>query len=635
MANIPIRRAQVITPFGPGSISVSKNGVSMMMGNLDKWYISSATGKKSNDLTEFEVEEKRLKKIFNVKSLRLPPDYRSNYRRDVTIPNQDLQLPMVRFPRWHYCQSCKKMKQLQFTDRRPGNCDCERKGNMIQVPFVIVCKNGHIHDFPWREWVHRSINPKCKGELKLISVGGTTLSTMTVKCLGCNVQPRSLMGVNTKVSEEETFLTENLDKDHKFVCQGWKPWFGREEGIESCGQPVIAALKNSSNIYFPETLSAIYLPGKRSEQIESILRYFETPHVQRHLRIISRIPSEDERVSSVQEMFTPDLDDFEKSSIRQALRVYFSEDETNEDDVVLDGIENSIRLEEHAALIVPKDTEELKIVQEWNKESSGENDGVKSFLRTVNLVTRLRETRVLYGFSRLEAKQTSISREKIKRGREQLFEFPSHPENDWLPANTVYGEGIFIELDDDKLNRWEMDNHEMLDRFNKLKKRYQQLVEQQLVKDMEITPRFVLIHTLAHMLINELVFECGYSATALRERLYVSNSSQYKMNGLMIYTSSGDSEGTLGGLVRMGKSDTIFSILKRAIQKASWCSSDPICSDIGNSSGQGHHHLNMSACHNCSYLPETSCEEFNMLLDRGLLTGTPEHPDIGFFQGIF
>ncbi|PEY44782.1 hypothetical protein CN356_32060, partial [Bacillus cereus] len=140
-------------------------------------------------------------------------------------------------------------------------------------------------------------------------------------------------------------------------------------------------------------------------------------------------------------------------------------------------------------------------------------------------------------------------------------------------------------------------------------------MSQKAIKEIGISPRYILVHTLAHMLINELVFECGYSTASLRERIYVNTDGNYKMNGFMIYTSSGDSEGTMGGLVRMGKKDSIFSLLDRAIRKSSWCSSDPVCSDIGKTSGQGYHHMNLSACHNCSYLPETSCEEFNMILD--------------------
>lgn len=633
MADVPIRRAQVITPFGPGAISVSHDGISMLMGSLDNWYVNGRTFEKSKHLSEFEIEEKRLKKILNVDSLRLPPDYRAGYKNDEPVPNQDLFLPMVRFPTWHYCEYCKKLKEQPLTVKGIQHCDCGNKGRLIQVPFVIVCKEGHIHDFPWREWVHRKVNPGCNGELKLISVGGTTLSTLNIKCTKCGKQ-RSLSGVNSKESDGMTFLTKNLDEENKgsYVCKGWKPWFGTNEPIENCGQPVIAALKSGSNIYFPDTLSTIYLPGKRSEQVENILAILNTHRGMELLNVVKQIPNEEVRINSIKILLNPDLNDYEDSSILQALRILL-ENDSNEEEVNLIGIEKSIRLEEHAALISPKDTDELKIIQEW-VQNEKDNEGVKQYLSAVNLVTKLRETKVLYGFSRLEAPQTGINKMRIEKGREQLFKDPYSNSNNWLPANIVYGEGIYIELNKEKLDLWERNNVSMLHHFNKLKKRYENLLKQNLIKEIELTPRYVLIHTLAHMLINELVFECGYNATSLRERIYVSNTDAYNMNGFMIYTASGDSEGTLGGLVRMGKVDSIFRLLDRGIHKSSWCSSDPVCSDIGNSSGQGYHQMNMSACHNCTYLPETSCEELNIFLDRGLLTGIPEQPEIGFFQYI-
>lgn len=98
--------------------------------------------------------------------------------------------------------------------------------------------------------------------------------------------------------------------------------------------------------------------------------------------------------------------------------------------------------------------------------------------------------------------------------------------------------------------------------------------------------------------------------------------------GVLIYTSSGDIDGTFGGLVRMGRQENFFPVVYKAIDKARWCSSDPVCSEIGKSSGQGVNNLNGAACHSCSYLPETSCELGNLFLDRTLLID----PTIGFFN---
>lgn len=95
----------------------------------------------------------------------------------------------------------------------------------------------------------------------------------------------------------------------------------------------------------------------------------------------------------------------------------------------------------------------------------------------------------------------------------------------------------------------------------------------------------------------------------------------------MFFTSSGDSEGTLGGLVRQGKSDMLPRILNEAVKKAVWCSSDLVCIE---SKGQGRDGLNLSACHACTLISETSCEEFNILLDRALIVGELENRKMGF-----
>ena len=103
------------------------------------------------------------------------------------------------------------------------------------------------------------------------------------------------------------------------------------------------------------------------------------------------------------------------------------------------------------------------------------------------------------------------------------------------------------------------------------------------------------------------------------------------MNGVLIYTASGDSEGSLGGLVRQGEPGRLEDTIVSAIHNAEWCSTDPICI---NSPGQGPDSLNLAACHNCALLPETCCELGNRLLDRGVVLGTPENPDFGFFSSL-
>ena len=147
--------------------------------------------------------------------------------------------------------------------------------------------------------------------------------------------------------------------------------------------------------------------------------------------------------------------------------------------------------------------------------------------------------------------------------------------------------------------------------------------------DWKWASRYLLVHSLAHILINQLVFECGYSSAALRERLYISDGIA-PMAGILIYTASGDSEGTLGGLVQLGYPERMIQIFQRAISRASWCSADPVCSE--QTGGNGTRRANLAACHACLLLPETACETINHGLDRAMVVGLPEERNRGFFH---
>jgi hypothetical protein len=250
---------------------------------------------------------------------------------------------------------------------------------------------------------------------------------------------------------------------------------------------------------------------------------------------------------------------------------------------------------------------------------------VNNYFRRISLLEKLRETRAFVGFSRIFP-ESSLSVEAQRK----LF---SSKHLDWLPAIIVRGEGIFLKFDDLKINSW-LEKYgafhqkriaDIITRFDDLRsKRHQD--------QKEITPKFMMIHSFAHLLINQLIYDCGYGSASLRERIYVSDDPKFKMSGVLIYTAAGDSEGTMGGLVGMGKPGSLEQTIARAIEKASWCSSDPVCIE---STGQGPDNCNLAACHSCALLPETSCEEQNRLLDRGVLVGTIDQPNSGFFSNLF
>jgi len=131
------------------------------------------------------------------------------------------------------------------------------------------------------------------------------------------------------------------------------------------------------------------------------------------------------------------------------------------------------------------------------------------------------------------------------------------------------------------------------------------------------------------MLIRELALECGYNAASIRERIYADVEEGRDQAGFLIYTAAADSDGTLGGLVELGKPENLGRLLRQALDRAHICASDPLCAEHDSSKDQS---LHGAACHACSFVSETSCERGNRHLDRALVVPTLENPDAAFFE---
>jgi hypothetical protein len=252
--------------------------------------------------------------------------------------------------------------------------------------------------------------------------------------------------------------------------------------------------------------------------------------------------------------------------------------------------------------------------------------GLDAVISRVRRVEVLRETRALRGFTRLRDQPLRLS-----EGKALLRRQPLPPNLDWLPAYEVRGEGIFLELDAAAVGAWSS-RPKVARRAGLLGHAYERSRERSGAAERNISPAFVAIHTLAHVLINELIFTCGYGSASLRERLYVTHEQGKEMLGVLIYTAAGDADGTMGGLARMALPANLGPVMTTALQRATWCSTDPVCMELGEA-GQGPGSCNLAACHACGLLPETSCEEFNQFLDRGLLVGTLLDRDTGLFPG--
>lgn len=627
-----MRRAQLVNPFGVGAMSVLVNGTSVITAGLDHWYVADDASTLA--LEEYIEHDWRLEARLRVKEFRLPPDYR--YQGSGQDPrNVRLTVPVLRFPRWCFCMYCKRLKLSTLTMQQQEVCpdkehiDRQYKPRISQVPFVAICTRGHLDDFPFDKWVHRSRHPQCAGVLRLTSRGGGGLEGQVVTCHGCGKE-RSLRGITDSRSdadgEEHTTLTDRLSSpEDPYYCTGARPWLAEAEG--ACGEPMRGALRAAGNVYFPKVESSIYLPRKEGAVSADLHELMRRPDVGPVMRVLHQAFGVDVTIEQIrgalpQELFAP--------ISNEELMAGFG-------DLFGVGEEQPKAVEEGDAELLTGDDEwrypEFQRVRETPKDDylTATDPKMHAELQThlgrVRSVDVLRETRALRGFIRVRDDVL-----KLSEGKALLRRRPLRPDLDWLPAYVVKGEGIYVELDQQHLAAWET-RAEVQTRSDKIADRYGHVASQRGLQNRRLSPRFVLLHTLAHLLINELVFACGYSSASLRERLYVSDARERQMAGLLLYTAAGDSEGTMGGLVRMARPDNLRSVLASALSDARWCSTDPVCMDAGEK-GQGPDSCNLAACHGCALLPETSCEEFNRFLDRGLVVGTFSDPSLGYFSGL-
>lgn len=600
MQKRPVRRDQLISPWGVGAMINFPGDESLMVAGLDAW---AEEYRRAEAPSEFTIAEERLASWLGVSELRLPPDYRSGAGER----NRGLCIPMIRFPRWHYCPICGHMEMRPHLGGLASCIECDlpaaRRPRLLPVRFVCACEKGHIEDFPFDKWVHQG---NTCGDVHLrwhVSVATGTLSGIRVKCLSCGVE-RSMAGASNPGALASVGVR----------CSGARPWLGEvDERAAGCGAELTVAQRGAANVYFPVVRSSLYLPTWTSS----------TDH-----RIVACL---DENWTALRASPADETNQALGFLARRSglpvveLTAAYEERLRRETDGSVGHLpeEDYRRLEYNALLSGSGGTNQdfHAVVQ-----SIEQYRGLEGLASCLVLVHKLRETRAFAGFTRLSPECGA----PVVELRSQLALSRSLS---WLPAVAVRGEGIFLQLDGSRLAEWAA-RPAVQERSKMLARNYNRARQRRRQPEEALNPRFVLIHTLAHLFINRLSYVCGYGSSSLRERLFVDRKTETPdepMNGMLIYTASGDSEGSLGGLVRQGKPGLFEHILGTALDSAKWCSSDPICID---SKGQGPDNCNLAACHNCTLLPETCCEHGNRLLDRAMLVGTIEDSHVGFFDHL-
>ncbi len=614
-SKVKTRKGQLIHTFGTGAMQINKDGVSMITCGLDHWFESDNTQYALDDSTikKFELTDERLQKKLNVTAFRVPPDF--NVLEDGKLNR--VPIPAKRFPLWHICSNTKC--QALSVPYEGANCEkklfCDKcKAPTFQSRFISLCSDGHISDFPWFEWLNQHTGGDCSPDtcqLKLEGTGSSSVSNIRVKCETCKSKSVSLKGIFQSETNDKGQLESTLSKAGiECICSS--PWLG-DSSEAKCTKVPVAALRQSTNVYFSKTDSSIHIPFQGNGVNKDVNDSFEDLTEQQK----SRVNGAGDLAMKVQLMGAILNGKYSDANLKS----YFDLREKGMEELECE-TEEEYRSQERKYFL--EGVNEKTLAVRPQKKSDYE-DWLSEYISNISLVRKLTVTQTMYGFDRISP-GTNKSYDDYKK---MLWKEHSNI-GTWLPAVQSHGEGIYLEFDAKRIQEWSEQYSKSSAFINLMRKKEE---HGYLDKFEDLTPEFILIHSFSHLLINQLIYESGYSSAALRERLYVSSKDNHKMYGLLIYTASGDSEGSLGGLVRVGQPGNLEPIIAKAISNASWCSSDPICFETGHHGGQGPNGLNLAACHNCLLLPETSCEVFNSLLDRMTINGTISKLN-GYFDEI-
>lgn len=585
-----LRASHAVMTFGPGAIADLREE-SVMLGGLDWWPHGEDT----------RIHEPNLEAALNVRAFQKPPELDERGRE------RHGHLPIVLFPEWLVCPQCGRLARYTtlvgiFSGGGRLRCSSCRKP-VYPARLVVACRKGHVDDFPWEWWVHEGQGKQCTGKpsLKLRSLGRTaSLGDILIRCETCSAT-RTLAGAT---------FPENIAER---VCTGKRPWLRDEE---PCREKPVPLQRGASNVYFPILVSSISIPPW-SDAIQNV--------VGRQWDMLERLARNrpDMLEDTVEGLELPQRTGFSAASIARAIQDRLDNQSGPGSEIT----EAQLRYQEHLALRSPHSGDNP--MEEFQTREAGIHERLRPFISQVMLVTRLREVMAIRGFTRVLSPDPSdrirVTPAPLARGR-----LP------WLPAIEVRGEGLYLELDEGAVMKWEAQHPVVGERAARLQQTYEEMCKQRRWKaSRRISPRLLLVHSLAHALVRQLSLECGYSAASLRERLYVFEPGEEQgregVAGLLIYTATVDSDGSLGGLVRQAQPDRLIETMLGAIEEASWCASDPLCLE---SEGQGQGALNLAACHACLLVSETSCEEYNRLLDRAMLCGPIGKPEAGYFHGI-
>lgn len=590
-----IRQSQLITTFGPGSMIDLPNH-SVLVAGLEFWSVGGDV------IVEPRLTDKLCREL-NIPNLQLktpPPDQEDPHGPPTGIT-------AWQFPEWFITQDVAtgeseagQRRSRMLVHRRElvrGNKfidDHKKKRPVVPIRFVRACRAGHIGDIDWYAFVHGGLT-ECRRRL-WIDERGTSgdLSEVFIRC-ECG-QERSM-------AQAAIIKNEALGK-----CDGLRPWLGPRTR-ENCKEPNRLLIRTASNAYFTQLMSVISLPDRNETVKQAVGSVWEFLAEVEELEQI-RYERKKARVNAALEGVT-DAEAFAEIQARRG------------------GLEvepKSVKRAEFETLAASQeetgeDRQDCPFFARALPQEHWDRPWMSAVERVV-LVHRLREVTALVGFTRFEGLAPNIEGElEIGVRRASLA-----AELSWLPAIENRGEGVFLQFRRATIEAW-LQRPDVQARGRQLIAGFEKWQEEHSGshRDFFGLP-YIMLHSFAHMLITAVSLECGYPASSIRERIYALPNTGY---GVLIYTGTTDAEGTLGGLIQVGR--RIHEHVRSALAMGELCSNDPVCSQHEPQNQHEHRYLQGAACHGCVLIAESSCEQRNDFLDRALVVPTVEHTGLHFF----
>ncbi|GAB3796033.1 DUF1998 domain-containing protein [Humibacter antri] len=564
-----------------------------------------------------------------VQELRQPP----------WVPDDDspVGIPTRIFPAWLRCTGCDKLAPVssgffdfentskyrpdkaQFVHKhckgRPGKGRKEgvlkpRPRPAVPARYLIACTNGHLDEFPYREWLHREDgNPvECSAQnpqLRMIEYRSNLGPAVRLECVQC--------GTTRNIAEITRAGGEKLLP----ACRGRHPHLPTYAPADKpCQGEVRLMLLGAANQWFPTTVSVLVLPSRKVPTIADLA-----------LEVMGLPPLTAKKLTSIAQVqmwrdWNPDeaaaFAGVPDEQIVEAVKVALFP--------ALQAVTpTTAQTHDPYRLLIPE-WETLTHPSEFETESRRAGFKVHSepvpaplepVVADVVAVDRIRKANAFTGFTRIDAP------DRVGGERARIAPLSQNGKPTWVPATEDRGEGVFIRFAEHAVAAWEgrvlhssvWADHVAAHERNLARRQSQTGI----VLDPDLLmppPRYWAMHTISHLLIREMAMSSGYGSASIAERIYAWTGTDERepAAGILVTTTSPDSEGTLGGLVDLARTTRLDEVMEDAIHRAGRCSSDPICADRVPKGQEDF--LHGAACHFCLFLSETSCERANRFLDR-------------------